>query len=269
MADVFLSYDRADSEPAERLAGVLNNMGWSVWWDRELQPRADQTFSKVIQDEISHAGALLVLWSERANQSDWVRAEAAEGLKSRKLIQASLDGATPPLPFSAYHFASLAEWNGLADHGTFTGVAAAIEHFIPRTALSHGEAESLIRAFGNARHTRFGATDVSCLDSPFGTAAYRARASDGMGLAYCHATGKLRGQVFYVRKGIALLYEDHVGGAVSPLGLPISNEEIIDGKGYPTSFFEGGYIEWSPKTWLAKAFRYADGGAVVIAEATV
>jgi hypothetical protein len=44
------------------------------------------------------------------------------------------------------------------------------------------------------------------------------------------------------------------------LGLPVSNEELLDGAGYPTSFFENGLIEWSPKTWEAQAYIIGAGG---------
>jgi len=89
--------------------------------------------------------------------------------------------------------------------------------------------------------------------SPFGTASYRAHASDGKGVIYCHADGAQKARSFYVRKGIGWFYECVLLGVSCRLGLPISNEEIAETTRYPTSWFEGGYIEWSPSTKVARA----------------
>jgi hypothetical protein len=33
MADIFLSYKRADAAPAAQIVALLEAEGWSVWWD--------------------------------------------------------------------------------------------------------------------------------------------------------------------------------------------------------------------------------------------
>jgi hypothetical protein len=95
--------------------------------------------------------------------------------------------------------------------------------------------------------------------SSSGVQSYKAEAKDKKGAVYCHASGSRIGEVYYVRKGIAHYYFRHAGGPASALGLPISNEEIIDPTGFPTTFFEGGFIDWSPETGKARAILVESG----------
>lgn len=50
------------------------------------------------------------------------------------------------------------------------------------------------------------------------------------------------------------------------LGLPTSHEELKDVNGDQISYFEGGYIEWSPKTSVAKAVMTTSSNESIIGE---
>jgi hypothetical protein len=110
MADVFVSYSHADRPKAGRLAGAVEESGWSLWWDEKLPPGC--VYAQVIEQEIETAGCVLVAWSATARDSLWVRAEANEALDSGKLVQLSWDGAKLPLPFTALHFLDFRRWSG-------------------------------------------------------------------------------------------------------------------------------------------------------------
>jgi hypothetical protein len=107
---------------------------------------------------------------------------------------------------------------------------------------------------------------VKAPTSPFGTSSYRAEAKDGKGVIYCHADGPHRAAAFYVRKGVGWFYERVLLGVSSRLGLPITNEQVVDETGCPTSRFEGGYIEWSPNTKVARAVIRSARGEQTLAE---
>jgi hypothetical protein len=77
MASVFLSYDRDDAAKARPLAAALEKAGHSVWWD--LRVRGGAQFSKVIEEALQAADAVVVLWSKNSVDSAWVRDEAAAG----------------------------------------------------------------------------------------------------------------------------------------------------------------------------------------------
>src|SRR5215212_5002400 len=97
MADVFLSYARESAEAARAVASVLRKQGYSVWFDEELP--SHRAYADVIATELDAARAVLVLWSEAAAKSQWVRSEANRAREKDNLVQARLDGARLPMPF--------------------------------------------------------------------------------------------------------------------------------------------------------------------------
>jgi hypothetical protein len=134
--------------------------------------------------------------------------------------------------------------------------------------LSSDEALAAVQKFVIGRNIGIDKLETAP-PSPLGTLSYRARVNDGKGVIYCHSSGVLQGEVFYVRKGIGYLYEYVLKGSASPLGLPISNEEVVDGKGFPISYFESGFIEWSPSTCIGRAVVLTNEGEEVIAETRI
>jgi adenylate cyclase len=122
---IFVSYARPDEPHAERIAEALRANGYEVWRDDELP--AHRAFSEVIEERLRDAAAVVVLWSETAAKSQWVRAEADTARNSAKLIQAQLDGTLPPLPFNQIQCADLRDWAGEETSGwrkLLTSVAA-------------------------------------------------------------------------------------------------------------------------------------------------
>jgi adenylate cyclase len=110
MADVFISYARSSEDEARRVAEALRADGYSVWRDDELP--AHRAYAEVIEERLKSARAVVVLWSAEAVRSQWVRAEADTARNSGSLVQASLDGSIPPLPFNQIQCADLNGWNG-------------------------------------------------------------------------------------------------------------------------------------------------------------
>ncbi len=90
MASVFLSYDRDDSDKARTIALALEKSGHSVWWD--LHVRGGAQFSKVIEEALKAADAVVVLWSSNSVESAWVRDEAAAGRDSGSTGSAAPEG---------------------------------------------------------------------------------------------------------------------------------------------------------------------------------
>lgn len=122
MADVILCYAREDAAAAGRLAAAVRQLGYGLWSEADLGG-AD---GGDVTDRISGARAAIVLWSASAAASEWVRAEANFARGQRKLIQASLDRAPPPLPFRPADAASLAGWRGEEGHAGWRRIEAAL-----------------------------------------------------------------------------------------------------------------------------------------------
>ncbi len=97
MADVFVSYKKEDRPLAERLVAALRAAGKSVWWDEALNPT--QAWDAMIEREIAAARHVIVLWTPRSVQSDWVRSEALYAQDHGKLIPVIGEACTLPLAF--------------------------------------------------------------------------------------------------------------------------------------------------------------------------
>lgn len=121
MADVFISYARTDRDAAAAVAAWLEAQGCSVWWDSSLS--GGENFSRRIEQELAAAAAVVVLWSQEACVSDWVRDEAATAKAAGKLVPASIDGAAPPLGFQGLHTIPLPGWRS-GDAGFATLLSA-------------------------------------------------------------------------------------------------------------------------------------------------
>jgi TIR domain len=122
--DVFISYSRHDQEAVARLAQKVEAEGYDVWWDAELPPH--KSYGDVITEKIGSAKAAIVVWSETAAQSEWVRAEADVARNQKKLIQTALGDLIPPLPFNQIQFANIGDWQGEDDHSGWRKVMASL-----------------------------------------------------------------------------------------------------------------------------------------------
>ena len=112
MTDIFLSYKREDQGTAKSLAEALEAKGWSVWWDPRL--RAGERFDDVIEKTLQEARCVVVLWSARSIQSQYVKDEASYALKLGKLIPAAIEKVEPPFRFQGLHTIDLSGWDGAA-----------------------------------------------------------------------------------------------------------------------------------------------------------
>jgi adenylate cyclase len=126
MSDVFVSYARPNEGQAERVANELRASGYQVWRDDELP--AHRAYAEVIEERLKGAKAVIVLWSTEAARSQWVRSEANVARSAGSLVQATLDGSIPPMPFDQIQCADLSGWSGDAGtpgwHKLFASVVA-------------------------------------------------------------------------------------------------------------------------------------------------
>jgi TolB-like protein len=112
MADVFIGYARLDRETVEKLASAIEAAGYTVWWDRQLVAGAE--FSRDIERELEAAKAVVIAWSRHANDSPWVKDEAAVARDQAKLVPVSLDQEPPPMGFRQYQAIDFSRWKGQA-----------------------------------------------------------------------------------------------------------------------------------------------------------
>ncbi|MCA8902585.1 MAG: toll/interleukin-1 receptor domain-containing protein [Hyphomonas sp.] len=95
--DIFLVSALEDRDMAKLIARRLRSLKFKVWFD---QKQVDQTFDAKDARDSANSESMLVLWSENAVKSDWVRAAASVGnSRPGMLVQAGLDKTIPYEPF--------------------------------------------------------------------------------------------------------------------------------------------------------------------------
>jgi hypothetical protein len=108
MTEIFISYASEDRERAAGMAQVFEERGWSVWWDRRIPPGRD--YAEVIEAALKAARCVVVLWTEAAIASKWVRTEAAEAADRGVLVPALLDEVAIPFEFKRLQAARMIGW---------------------------------------------------------------------------------------------------------------------------------------------------------------
>jgi TolB-like protein len=108
VADIFVSYSRADKARVAPLVAALESQGWSVWWDPEITP--GQEFDSQISAALDAAKAVVVVWTPTSVGSRWVRGEAREGAERGVLVPVRFEAARLPIDARAMHTTDLDDW---------------------------------------------------------------------------------------------------------------------------------------------------------------
>ena len=128
MADVFISYKRADQAAVQRLVEGLRDQGVSVWWDQDIAP--DAPWEATIERELYGAKAVIVAWSPAAASSENIKAEARWGRNQGRLVQVFIAQCEPPLFFGERQGVDLTGWRGETADRRFQTLVAAIRAVI-------------------------------------------------------------------------------------------------------------------------------------------
>jgi TolB-like protein/Tfp pilus assembly protein PilF len=137
MADVFVSYARADKERVAPLVAAVEAQGWSVWWDPDIS--AGQLFDDQIEAELNAAKSVLVVWTPTSVASRWVRGEAREAADRGILVPVRFDEARLPMDVRALHTTDLDEWANDVGSPPFQEVLRALGSMIARQGASRTE----------------------------------------------------------------------------------------------------------------------------------
>lgn len=128
MADIFVSYAKEDRLYAQQTVTALQAAGYSVWWDDDITPHG--SWDATIERELNAAKAVLVLWTPRSIESEFVRAEANWAKDQQKLLPVRLEPCPLPIAFSMVQTADLTDWDGDPDHGEWQRVLSWVRSFM-------------------------------------------------------------------------------------------------------------------------------------------
>lgn len=136
MADIFVSYARADTAFVERLVEALGTE-YEVFWDSHIRPGA--AYRKVIQSELERAKCVVVVWSKTSIESDWVIDEAEEAKSRGVLIPVTIQDVKPPAGFRQRQVLALANWSGSKSDGRFMSLVSAINELVGQSGSSRSD----------------------------------------------------------------------------------------------------------------------------------
>jgi hypothetical protein len=143
MADIFISYANEDKETAARLAGFLESIGWSVWWDRRIP--AGRSWRAVLQEALKDMRCMIALWSRDSVESPWVAEEAEEARKLGKtLVPILIQRVEPPIGFRTIQAADLVNWDGSRDDPAAKMLIADLESLLGKPAAHAAERNRIV-----------------------------------------------------------------------------------------------------------------------------
>jgi adenylate cyclase len=131
MADLFVSYSRADRARVGPLVSALEAEGWSVWWDPEIDPGQD--FDRLIAEQLDQARAVIAVWTPTSVISRWVRGEAREAADRGVLAPVRFERAHLPIDLRAIHTTDLDDWGEDTKNPAFRELVRALRTLLRET----------------------------------------------------------------------------------------------------------------------------------------
>ncbi len=134
MVDVFVSYKREERERCEYIVRRLRALELDVWFDARLT--SGMSFDREIGTTLRDAKVVLVLWSPRSVESEWVRNEASLGKDREKLAAVQIETCELPIAFSSTHYETIHESDFGDDHPGWHKLLERVGQLTGRPALA-------------------------------------------------------------------------------------------------------------------------------------
>jgi len=139
--DIFLSYSREDAARAKLFADAFAAEGFEVWWDAHL--RSGEEYDRATEAALRNARSVVVLWSKYSVDSSWVRAEATQAYRSRKLMPAMIEDCDRPVMFELTQTAELSNWKGDRKNPVWQGFITDLRGLVSKTDTTGKKAEGV------------------------------------------------------------------------------------------------------------------------------
>jgi hypothetical protein len=130
MTEVFISYKKEDVDRVRLIAEALAQAGYEVWWDHRIPP--GRTYREVIGAALQTAKCVIVVWSQKSIESQWVLDEADAGQQRRVLLPILIDNVMPPYGFGQIEAARLIGWEGDTSQIEWQHTVDAVAHLVGR-----------------------------------------------------------------------------------------------------------------------------------------
>jgi len=122
---LFISYSHEDKSVARQVAKALSQHGYEVFWDTQIP--TGMTFDTYIYHQLEQTDAVIVLWSKRSVDSDYVKEEAEYAKKNSVLVPLSIDATEPPFGFARIQSTDISGWHGSTEDPRWQTAVDSIE----------------------------------------------------------------------------------------------------------------------------------------------
>lgn len=148
MPDICIFYSEPDENKVEALSSILEDLGWSVWWDNDIKRR----WGAEIERNIKNARCVIPIWNScaaRDKSITFVEAEKSRQLNKPMITLVSED-VEPPLPFSAEHItANMSGWDCSCGADCVNKIVESVESVLGMAPTKwRGERPSMINLLG-------------------------------------------------------------------------------------------------------------------------
>ncbi len=133
MADIFLSYTHVDRPRARPIVDLLEPQGWTIWWDRGIEP--GMPWLPELEAELAKSRAVIVLWSKTSVKSEWVLREARAGQDKNALVPILLDRDQVPGEFADVQATDLSRWKGETHLDEIEALSRRLANLVPPSRI--------------------------------------------------------------------------------------------------------------------------------------
>jgi len=177
MADIFVSYTRADQEMVRLIVALLEAQGWSVWWDTRIS--GGERWDAVIEREITAARCVVVMWTPQSFDREWVHLEAHHGRSRGILVPVLIGVDSPPFAFSLIQARNLSGWDGMSQMAAvvqiLTDVRQKLDWVSPHTSPQPSASQAPQAGTASEAEREWRAHDLHTCDDPGLLRAYAAK----------------------------------------------------------------------------------------------
>ena len=132
---MFVSFKTEERETARSVKESLQERGLRVWWQEEIQ--CGQEWHGEIDKAVVGAGSIVVLWSNRAMASPWVKHEASQAIARSVYTPVRIDAVAIEAPYNRIQATDLAGWDGRSPHPGLDALHARIDELLPPPLAPH------------------------------------------------------------------------------------------------------------------------------------
>lgn len=142
---IFISYKREELDHATTIKEALEQDGYAVWWDADIQ--CGKVWSEVLDDAIKKANCVIVLWSNQSMNSAWVRHEASCAIARDVYTPLRSELVNIEPPYDRIQAIDLISGEFSTDHPGYLALRTRVDDLLPeKLSATHRFIRSIWRA---------------------------------------------------------------------------------------------------------------------------